>query len=86
MKPRGDASSVILQNRGGMAPRLLGCHSALAELIDRDGGPEIFFKFCRQLDELKESAKADGVEGAEDPQTAQAGTGDNSKSLLVASA
>lgn len=59
---------------------------SVEDLIDRGGGPKVFFDFCRGIDELEEASKATNVEGAEDPQTAQAGTGDDSKSPLSASA
>ena len=59
---------------------------SVEELLDRDGGPKSFFRFCEAIDELDASSKAPGVEGAQDPQTAQAGTGDSSRSPLDASA
>jgi hypothetical protein len=51
--------------------------------IDRAGGPRVFFDFCQGLEDIKESGKAPGVEGAQDPQTAQAGTGESSRLQLA---
>ena len=59
-------------------------------LIDRAGGPRVFFDYCDVIDameELRKAAKAPGVAGADDrPQSAQAGTGIGSESQLAASA
>ncbi len=59
-------------------------------LIDRSGGPNIFYEYCekqRIAEEMAKAAKAPGVEGAgENPPQAQAGTGDSSALRLAASA
>jgi hypothetical protein len=60
------------------------------ELIDRAGGPRVFFDYCDVYDameKLRKAAKAPGVVGADDrPQIAQAGTGTDSELQLAESA
>ncbi len=59
---------------------------SVEDFLDRSGGPKMYFDYGRAIDELEEASKAKDVEGAQDPQTAQAGTGDSSRLQLAESA
>lgn len=58
--------------------------SEVDALLDRAGGPKVFFDYCEAIQSIEPAGEAPGVEGAErNPPVAQGGTGEGSVSQLA---